>query len=55
MGWELHPYTYAAGTGAVGQFKELVESAERDQPLQQCLIKALNLTGKVRTRRVPLP
>ena len=34
----------------MGQFKELVESAERDQPLQQALIKALNLTGKVRAR-----
>jgi hypothetical protein len=30
----------------VGQFKELVESAERDQPLQESLRKALNLTAK---------
>lgn len=31
---------------AVGQFKELVESAEKDQPLQESLRKALNLTAK---------
>ena len=42
------------GAAAVGQFKELVEIAERDQPLQQSLIKALNLTGKVRTCSVTL-
>jgi hypothetical protein len=30
----------------VGQFKELVESAEKDQPLQENLRKALNLTAK---------
>ncbi|BDA50510.1 hypothetical protein COCOBI_16-1860 [Coccomyxa sp. Obi] len=30
----------------VGQFKELVESAEKDQPLQESLRKALNLTAK---------
>jgi hypothetical protein len=32
---------------AVGQFKELVESAEKDQPLQESLRRALNLTAKV--------
>ena len=31
---------------AVGQFKELVLSAERDQPLQEHLRKVLNLTAK---------
>ena len=31
---------------AVGQFKDLVESAEKDAPLQDALKKALNFTGK---------
>ena len=32
----------------MGQFKDLVESAEKDQPLQESLRRALNLTAKVR-------
>lgn len=35
----------AVACAAVGQFKELVESSETDQPLQETLKKVLNFTS----------